>query len=515
MEAALASPRWLALAYLLALILAETVITLIEPRAGMVLHGLILLALLMHAALIGRGPLLRLLLALALAPLIRLVSLTMPLPDFPFIYWYIVVGLPLLLAGIIAARLGRLNRGMLGLKWRALPWQFVIALTGIAFGLIEYLILRPQPLVAEFSWRQILLPALILLIFTGFLEEFIFRGVIQYSSLRNLGRLGLFYVAAIFAVLHFGYRSVLDVVFVFGVALFFGYVTLRTGSILGTAVSHGLTNITLFLVFPFLLVTNSPQVAPTTGAEASQQNEIPRQLAPTPEIVGPALWAPAPQKVVTATPDIPQATSTSTSTRTASATPTPTFEPTSTPLPTTAEPVTCRPPKGWVRYSVSAKDTLLSIAQDYGISTTRLRSANCIDSGQGIGSVGGILYVPKIQPTKPPPAKATSRPASTATLKPTNASQPPTATVRVIPATTVPTKPPPAPTSSALPPPSVPTQLPPTATNPQQAPTEAPPAAPPTNMPIPPPSATPTTPEPTIAPETTEEPPVQLDNQVD
>jgi len=37
------------------------------------------------------------------------------------------------------------------------------------------------------------------------------------------------------------------------VALFFGYSVHKTGSILGVTLSHGLTNIGLFLVFPFLL----------------------------------------------------------------------------------------------------------------------------------------------------------------------------------------------------------------------------------------------------------------------
>jgi hypothetical protein len=91
------------------------------------------------------------------------------------------------------------------------------------------------------------------LVFTGLLEEFIFRGLIQRSALENLGRRGLLYGAALFAVLHLGYRSALDVIFVFGVALFFGWVVVRTGSILGVTLSHGLTNVALYLFIPFLL----------------------------------------------------------------------------------------------------------------------------------------------------------------------------------------------------------------------------------------------------------------------
>ena len=69
--------------------------------------------------------------------------------------------------------------------------------------------------------------------------------------MQALGRFGLLYVALLFAVLHIGYRSVLDVVFVFGVALLFGWVAEATWSLLGVTLAHGVTNIVLFLIMPF------------------------------------------------------------------------------------------------------------------------------------------------------------------------------------------------------------------------------------------------------------------------
>jgi hypothetical protein len=43
-------------------------------------------------------------------------------------------------------------------------------------------------------------------------------------------------------------------VFVFAIALLNGWVVRRTGSIIGVSVSHGITNITLFLLIPFIPV---------------------------------------------------------------------------------------------------------------------------------------------------------------------------------------------------------------------------------------------------------------------
>jgi hypothetical protein len=107
--------------------------------------------------------------------------------------------------------------------------------------------------VEEFTFEAILIPALILLIFTGFLEELIFRGVFQYFAIRYLGRWGIIYVGIVFAVLHIGYNSALDFVFVLFVSLLFSYIVHETGSILGVTLAHGFTNIGLFLIFPFLI----------------------------------------------------------------------------------------------------------------------------------------------------------------------------------------------------------------------------------------------------------------------
>jgi len=87
---------------------------------------------------------------------------------------------------------------------------------------------------------------------TGLAEEFVFRGVLQKVSMDVLGSRGLALVTVIFAVLHVGYRSVADVIFVFGVALMFGWVVESTRSLLGVTLAHGLTNVVLFLIMPFV-----------------------------------------------------------------------------------------------------------------------------------------------------------------------------------------------------------------------------------------------------------------------
>jgi membrane protease YdiL (CAAX protease family) len=242
----------IALIYLALITVAELVTTFAEPRVGLILHGGLLVLLLIHAALAAAEPYHRLLLGLVLAPLIRMLSLCLPLLDFPLLYWYLIISVPLGLATLLAARALGFSREQMGFTVRKVPLQLLVALTGITFGMAEYFILRPDSLIDSPSFRNLLISSTILLVCTGFAEEFIFRGVIQRASIQALGRFGLLYTAILFAVLHIGYGSALDVGFVFVVAIVFGLIAESTWSLLGVTVAHGLTNIVLFVVMPFL-----------------------------------------------------------------------------------------------------------------------------------------------------------------------------------------------------------------------------------------------------------------------
>jgi membrane protease YdiL (CAAX protease family) len=244
-------PLPLAGGYLVAMAVAEVLTALIEPRVGLVLHSVLLATLLVNTALIWRHPGHRLLLSLSFAPLIRLLSLSMPLAGFPRVYWYFIISVPLFVATLVGLRTLGFSRQEVGLTAKALPLQAVVGLTGLSLGYVEYYILKPSPLAQTLAWGDLWLPGLILLLSTGFVEELIFRGMMQQAVTKALGVVwGVTYVAALFAVLHVGHLSFLDVAFVFVVALFFGMVKAHTGSIVGVTLAHGLTNILLFLTLP-------------------------------------------------------------------------------------------------------------------------------------------------------------------------------------------------------------------------------------------------------------------------
>ena len=243
-----------AIIYLLAITTAEVITVIGQPVWGIVCYIVVLVAVIMYSAVAitssyRHG---QLVLSLALVPLVRVISLSMPLSNIPQIWWYPIIYAPLLVAAVVVVRLLGYRLKDVGLSFRLPLIQLLVALTGLMFGVVEYFILAPEAMVDRFVWQEVWLPALILLVTTGFVEEFIFRGVMHRTPEKAYGWWGIVYVSLLFAVLHMGYLSWIDVVFVFVVALFFGWVVKKTGSLLGATLSHGITNILLFLVVPFL-----------------------------------------------------------------------------------------------------------------------------------------------------------------------------------------------------------------------------------------------------------------------
>ena len=84
--------------------------------------------------------------------------------------------------------------------------------------------------------------------------------MLQHAALEAFGWWGIVYISLLFAVVHLIHyadvgllRVLVDIAFVFAVALFFGWMVKRTGSLFGVSVSHGITNFVLYVVIPSLL----------------------------------------------------------------------------------------------------------------------------------------------------------------------------------------------------------------------------------------------------------------------
>ncbi len=185
-------------------------------------------------------------------PIIRILGLSIPLIQVPTLYWFPIIAIPLFATSFTIMKAQGLSRRNVGLIWGNIPLQLLIGSTGILLGCIEYTILQPKPLIPVLNPETLLFASIILIISTGFAEELLFRGILQKNAQNVIGPLyGLLYIAILFTALHIGWNSIYDLIFVFSVGLFYGIAFYKTKSIIGTTLSHGISNTFLFLIVPF------------------------------------------------------------------------------------------------------------------------------------------------------------------------------------------------------------------------------------------------------------------------
>jgi hypothetical protein len=256
---------YVSLAFVTMLTVAETITSLFDPYWGLMIHSALLVLTSLMAAQWWGHPVSRVLTVFLLAPLIRLLSLSLPLAGFAMSIWWLTISVPIFVAVIITVRTLQLSWYDIGHHlgrgppMLALLLQMLIASAGLAFGYIEYHILQPAPMVESLTWANIWFPSLVLVFCTGYLEELLFRGVMQYVTRETIGPwLSNLLVSLIFAALHIGYLSLDDYIFVFCASMFFGWIYEHTRSLLGITLAHGLTNVMLFIVLPRML--NKPPI---------------------------------------------------------------------------------------------------------------------------------------------------------------------------------------------------------------------------------------------------------------
>lgn len=186
----------------------------------------------------------------ALVPVFRLVNLGMPV-FFEFtIYWFPLIYAPLIPAGYVTGR--AIDAVELSPGWRPALFALPVAIPLSAFlAAIEYELLSPEALIASWTVGQLALIGVVMIVFVGFTEELLFRGVLQRALTARLGRWpGILLASVIFGFMHSGYRLPEEFVFAGTLGLVFGVVYDRTDSLVLISVMHGLLNVFLFAVFP-------------------------------------------------------------------------------------------------------------------------------------------------------------------------------------------------------------------------------------------------------------------------
>ncbi len=256
--------RAIGVAYVVSVVASEALTVFVDAAVGLVCHAVVILLLLGFALVAGRqeegrassdralNPL-QVLPALALVPLARILSLTMPVPDLPPIYWYAVTGAPLLLAIILTARLfgAAWTRETFRFEWTRT--QALIAVSGVPLGLLAYAALRPQRLEPHLTKNLVIAGFLVLPVFTGLTEELLFRGILQRVFTDLFGAVGWIAAAGLFTAMYLGTKSGPYIAVVALVGLFFGWCVRVTRSLGGVVTAHAFISIGLVLVWPYVL----------------------------------------------------------------------------------------------------------------------------------------------------------------------------------------------------------------------------------------------------------------------
>lgn len=240
--------------YILILTFSELITTYYMTSWGIIIHVILITGLVINSTLTKSVKFSYLLQAMILLPLIRIMSLSIPVMELEPLYWLVIMSIPVFVAIRILMQSQYLNKKMIGLNTRYLPLQLLVGLTGIGFGFVEYFILQPTALIPDLSLVNVIFAGSIVIISTGLLEELVFRGIIQKNAENIMGKTwGIIFTSSLFVGFNISWNSPLDLLFIFGISLCYGYIFQKTRSILGISISHGLCNVVLFIILPFFL----------------------------------------------------------------------------------------------------------------------------------------------------------------------------------------------------------------------------------------------------------------------
>ena len=137
----------LSIIYLLIFVYIEYITYYISPSIGLIFNFIILFVLIVNISVVPVESSQKFLVALGLIPLIRIVSLVVPVAEIPQVYWYFIIIIPISVGIIGITRYLNYSFYDIGLNLRKLFIQLFIALVGIGLGIVDYIILKPESLV--------------------------------------------------------------------------------------------------------------------------------------------------------------------------------------------------------------------------------------------------------------------------------------------------------------------------------------------------------------------------------
>lgn len=238
----------------LLIMLAELLLFAKQPTYAVWLHVLVLIGLVMATIYLHETDIYMSYQALMLLPLLRLVNISMPIFFEMTLYSYIFIYAPLLIPVYVLIVHQKFTLAQLGFTFRNLTLYIFIAIVlGLVIAEGEYYIIRPGYLIPDLSFINILKVSIVMILFIGFVEELIFRSILQTRLEEAMGMFsGLVITSVMFGMMHSGYGTFYEILFTSLAGFIIGYLFQRTRSLPLIVLIHGLVNIFLFALIPHL-----------------------------------------------------------------------------------------------------------------------------------------------------------------------------------------------------------------------------------------------------------------------
>lgn len=246
------------LAYIFAFAAIELQTVWIAPKLGTLYYGIILVILLHHYLLSTSDPNRNKLLLLTPIPLLRLISMAMPVGHVDPLYRYPMVGIPVFISLALILKEADLPWSQLGLQLPRIRrteqiWEnILIALSGIPLGIMGYYFADPIPLVTTFNWAEVIASLLVVILYVALLEEIVFRGMLLHTLVHSYGQVGILISSIIYTILFASYYSVQGIVLMGFASLLYNWHAHESRSILAATISHTLMITGMLIIWPIV-----------------------------------------------------------------------------------------------------------------------------------------------------------------------------------------------------------------------------------------------------------------------
>jgi uncharacterized protein len=198
----------------------------------------------------------KLLEALALVSLLRVVNLSFALIPPTTLYWLVIIYgvmfIPII-AVIVHEKMSRYDLGIDDVRRSVLLLPLGVVV-GTGFAFVEHAILANKALIPNASVSELIQLSIVMIFFVALVEELLFRVLLQPQLIERSGAIaGILITSVIFGAMHAGFANVYELLFATGAGVVLGAAFYKTRNLALVVTIQAVNNIILFGVLGFLM----------------------------------------------------------------------------------------------------------------------------------------------------------------------------------------------------------------------------------------------------------------------